>query len=132
MNASRTSIVLTAIAYFLLSPVSFGIVNTVEIHREGVLIYILVFALALVTALFQLILSLLLEKTVTHRVRWTIAQILIGILFFETLSILFTKSSLLFAFFVETNLFQFGLSIGNAIALVLAHGMHCLFLYNRK
>ena len=132
MNASRTSIILTSLAYFILSPICFGIFNTVEIYREGVLIYILVLALAFITALFQLILSLLLEKTVTNRFRWTLVQILIGVLFFETISLVFVDSSLLFSFLIDSRWYQFGLIIGNLAALMLAHGFHFLFVYTKK
>lgn len=124
--------ILTSLAYLLLSPFCFTLFNTVEIHREGALIYILVLELALITSVFLFILSILLEKSATNKLRSTIAQISIGVLLYETLSLLIADSSLLYAFLGKTNWFQFGLSLGNLAGLVTVYGIQYISFIARN
>lgn len=124
--------ILISLSYLLLSPFCFALFNTFEIHREGALIYILVLELALIMSLFLFILSILLEKSATNKLRSAIAQITIGVLLYETLSLLIAGSSLLYAFLRTPNWFQFGLSIGNLAALVTVFGIQYISFIARN
>ncbi len=133
MSPTLTNSILTSLAYLILSPICFSIFNTAEIHREGALIYILVIQLALITSITLLTLSLFfVGRKISNRLGWMITQIVIGVLVFETVSLLFADSSLLYGFLKKPNWFQFGLSIGNLAALIIVHGVHFLINLPKK